>query len=424
MTQWYYSDNERNRHGPLDGAEMIERHRRGELGPDTLVWREGLAQWQPWRDLAAELIAEPGFAGAPDPAQLLSQRAEAQIGAAVAAAHERADSEAEARAGRAGQADPDRTAGQPAATGQTDPEPSRPGQAGADQTGFDPASAKQAGVDPPGSDQTRFSQTGSSQSGLAQAAETSANLGDTHANSPATSANPGDRYLAAPPQAEPDSPYAAPRAGVAEDNTVVLGHEVVYAGFWKRVAAYMIDSLLVTVVYYTINTVLALLGLFAFGAFSGDPSQWMSGGDRLFLIYTIVSYALFGAISLGYYAGFESSAMQATLGKLAVGIKVVDDQGQRLSRGRAIGRWFSAMLSYLTLYVGYLMIAFTDRKRGLHDMVAKTQVVDRWAYTARPELQNRSLGTVALVVLIVVGLVWVLIVGALLVALGFAAFAS
>ena len=116
MTQWYYSDNERNRHGPLDGAEMIERHRRGELGPDTLVWREGLPQWQPWRELAAELIAEPGFAGAPDPAQLLSQRAEAQIGAAVAAAHERADSEADARAGRAGQADPDPAAGQPAAT--------------------------------------------------------------------------------------------------------------------------------------------------------------------------------------------------------------------------------------------------------------------------------------------------------------------
>ena len=439
MTQWYYSDNERNRHGPLDGAEMIERHRRGELGPDTLVWREGLPQWQPWRELAAELIAEPGFAGAPDPAQLLSQRAEAQIGAAVAAAHERADSEADARAGRAGQADPDPAAGQPAATAQAGPESSDPGQAGAAHTGSspagaNPASANQAGFDPAGFDQTRTSQSssiqsssiqsGPNQSGPAQSAGTSANLGDTHANSPTPSPNPGDSYLAANPQAEPDSPYAAPRAGVAEDNTVVLGHEVVYAGFWKRVAAYMIDSLLVTVVYYTINTVLALLGLFAFGAFSGDPSQWMSGGDRVFVIYTIVSYTLFGAISIAYYAGFESSAMQATLGKLAVGIKVVDDQGRRLSRGRAIGRWFSAMLSYLTLYVGYLMIAFTDRKRGLHDMVAKTQVVDRWAYTARPELQNRSLGTVALVVLILVGLVWALIVGALLVALGFAAFAS
>lgn len=429
MTQWYYSDNERNRHGPLDGAEMIERHRRGELGPDTLVWREGLPQWQPWRDLAAELIAEPGFAGAPDPAQRLSQRAEAQIGAAVAAAHERADSEADARAGRAGQADPDPAAGQPAATAQAGPESSDPGQAGAAHTGSSPAGANQAGFDPAGFDQTRTSQSssiqsGPNQSGPAQPAGTSANLGDTHANSPTPSPNPGDSYLAANPEAEPDSPYAAPRAGVAEDNTVVLGHEVVYAGFWKRVAAYMIDSLLVTVVYYTINTVLALLGLFAFGAFSGDPSQWMSGGDRVFVIYTIVSYTLFGAISIAYYAGFESSAMQATLGKLAVGIKVVDDQGRRLSRGRAIGRWFSAMLSYLTLYVGYLMIAFTDRKRGLHDMVAKTQVVDRWAYTARPELQNRSLGTVALVVLILVGLVWALIVGALLVALGFAAFAS
>lgn len=380
MTQWYYSDNERNRHGPLDGAQMIERHGRGELGPDTLVWRDGLPQWQPWRDLAGELIADPGFSAAPDPAQVLSERVDAVVGNAVADAHQRADDAVDSAAPRnpAGTAAPlhDEPQASPAETLPTEP--------------------------------------------------TSANVGDTASFASTSSAKPSDAYIPARAVDEPDSPYAAPRAGVAEDMTVVQGHEVVYAGFWKRLAAYMIDALLVTITYYAINTVLVLGGMVAFGAFNGfSSSSWLTGGaDGMFILYTVVTYLLMGAISLSYYAGFESSSMQATLGKLAVGIKVVDAQGRRLSRGRAIGRWFAAMLSYLSLYVGYLLIAFTDRKQGLHDMVAKTQVVDRWAYTARPEMQNRTLGTVALVVLILVGLVWAAVVGVLLVALGFAAFSS
>lgn len=380
MTQWYYSDNERNRHGPLDGAQMIERHGRGELGPDTLVWRDGLPQWQPWRDLAAELVADPGFSAAPDPAQVLSERVDSVVGHAVADAHERADDAVDAAAVR-----------NPAGTAaplQDEPRPS-------------PAEAFQA-------------------------ESTSANVGDTASFTPASSAKPTDTYISARALDEPDSPYAAPRAGVAEDMSVVLGHEVVYAGFWKRLAAYMIDGLLVTITYYAVNTVLVLGGMVAFGAASGfDSAKWLtSGADSMFILYTVLSYVMMGAISLSYYAGFESSSMQATLGKLAVGIKVVDAQGRRLSRGRAIGRWFAAMLSYLSLYVGYLLIAFTDRKQGLHDMVAKTQVVDRWAYTARPELQNRTLGTVALVILILAGLIWAAVVGVLLVAVGFAAFSS
>ena len=52
----------------------------------------------------------------------------------------------------------------------------------------------------------------------------------------------------------------------------------------------------------------------------------------------------------------------------------------------------TASLSYLTLYIGFLMAAFTERKQALHDMVAGTLVVDRWAYTEHPELQRRGLG--------------------------------
>ncbi|MGJ7904664.1 RDD family protein, partial [Lysobacter sp. 1R34A] len=216
--------------------------------------------------------------------------------------------------------------------------------------------------------------------------------------------------------AEPDSPYAAPRAGVADDATVVHGFEVVHVGFWKRLAAYMIDSLLVGIAYYAVSMVLTV-GLVGFGLSSASglsSSAWLENPGVAIAVLMGVVYTCIGLISAAYYAGFESSSMQATLGKLAVGIKVVDADGRRLTRMRALGRWASSLLSYLSLCVGFLMIAFTDRKRGLHDILAKTQVVDRWAYTARPELQRRDLGPVAIVVLVLGGLLWLLYVGVVL----------
>jgi uncharacterized RDD family membrane protein YckC len=49
--------------------------------------------------------------------------------------------------------------------------------------------------------------------------------------------------------------------------------------------------------------------------------------------------------------------------------------GARISFGNATGRYFGKILSGLILYVGYLMVAFTDKKQGLHDMMASTLVV-------------------------------------------------
>ena len=79
---------------------------------------------------------------------------------------------------------------------------------------------------------------------------------------------------------------------------------------------------------------------------------------------------------------------------------VTDADGRRLGRGRALGRSASHLLCYMTLYIGYIMAGFTERKRGLHDMVASTLVVDRWAFTHDPGRQQKGLGTVAIIVLI------------------------
>ena len=72
MNQWYYVEGNRQRQGPLPPENLVELHRSGRIGLDTLVWREGLPQWQPLGDFAAELglplpAADPSAAAAPPP---------------------------------------------------------------------------------------------------------------------------------------------------------------------------------------------------------------------------------------------------------------------------------------------------------------------------------------------------------------------
>ncbi len=78
-----------------------------------------------------------------------------------------------------------------------------------------------------------------------------------------------------------------------------------------------------------------------------------------------------------YSAGLEASRLQGTVGNLIFGLKVTDEKGQRCTLGRTTVRFFSKILSALTLGFGYLMIIFTKRKQALHDILAKTLVVKR-----------------------------------------------
>lgn len=189
------------------------------------------------------------------------------------------------------------------------------------------------------------------------------------------------------------------------DDTRGEHQDVVYAGFWRRWIALILDQLILGAAFYGVLIVLVILagisgGFGAVAAMDADePPTWVIVAYLAAIVLYYVGAGL-------YFALMESSRHQATLGKMALGIKVVDERGHRLSFSHALGRWFAAALSYLTLYVGFLMAAFTGRKRALHDMVAGTLVVDRWAYTAQPELQKRELGgcliaAVAVVVLMV-----------------------
>lgn len=179
--------------------------------------------------------------------------------------------------------------------------------------------------------------------------------------------------------------------------------DIVYAGFWRRVAAYQLDSFIVGIVSYIVIIPFAMIiGLGSQQAMleSEDPSAVFSAlWPMLVLMYLLVF-----AVQAAYFAWMHSRPAQATLGKMAVGIKAANANGGRISFGKGILRWLALFLSALPLGIGFLMAAFTERKRALHDMVCDTVVVDRWAYTDKPELQERGLDGVTIAILIIFGL--------------------
>ena len=127
-----------------------------------------------------------------------------------------------------------------------------------------------------------------------------------------------------------------------------------YAGFWRRFIASVVDSILLT-------TAFNILMWFVF------PESLKSKQIFLFVITIIPTWL--------YYALLESSAKQGTLGKIILGMKVVDYNNQRISFARATGRYFSKIISAVILMIGFIMVAFTSRKQGLHDIIAGTLVV-------------------------------------------------
>jgi uncharacterized RDD family membrane protein YckC len=99
--------------------------------------------------------------------------------------------------------------------------------------------------------------------------------------------------------------------------------------------------------------------------------------DMVFRIYAgILALADFW-ITWIYFAGMESSALQGSLGKLAVGIRVCNADLKRITFERATARYFSKIISSLTIGVGYLLCAYSSKKQALHDFVVKTVLIVR-----------------------------------------------
>ena len=144
--------------------------------------------------------------------------------------------------------------------------------------------------------------------------------------------------------------------------------DFVYAGFWWRFLAYLIDAIILSIGYWLVAFVFGFNGWLFLGA---DYKYWAAAGVTLVVIYSVLSFIA----PWLYYALMESAKFQGTIGKWALKMRVVDEDGKKITFSRATGRYFAKILSSLTLGIGYIMVAFTERKQGLHDILARTIIL-------------------------------------------------
>ncbi|MGH9528894.1 MAG: RDD family protein [Terriglobales bacterium] len=156
------------------------------------------------------------------------------------------------------------------------------------------------------------------------------------------------------------TPLAAPNIGAIPAR---------YGGFWIRFVAAVIDGIVVQAVVMPFAFIVGVLV-----GVVGAVSTTGQGLSMITMTPIIISGTFGLLVSWIYEAAMESSSRQATLGKMAFGMKVTDLQGNRISFARATARHFSKFLSALILFLGYIMAGFTAQKRALHDMIAGTVV--------------------------------------------------
>lgn len=147
-----------------------------------------------------------------------------------------------------------------------------------------------------------------------------------------------------------------------------------YAGFWKRVAAWFLDFIISLLGVFPIVLILGLLLIPTTGDVGYNEAQWEGLGTVVGMIFSWL-----------YYTLMESSSKQATLGKMFLGIKVTDLNGNRIGFGKATGRHFGKIISSIILGIGYIMVAFTQKKQGLHDKMAGCLVIKSNFKTAMNE---------------------------------------
>jgi uncharacterized RDD family membrane protein YckC len=141
-----------------------------------------------------------------------------------------------------------------------------------------------------------------------------------------------------------------------------LPGQVEYGGFWIRFGAKFIDGLILWVVQ------MVFYFPFMFFMASNEPSETGS------IVALIMLYGIQFLFAFAYPT-FFIGRYQATLGKMACGLKVVMDDGGRVTYLRAFARSAAEILSALILYIGYFMAGFDEEKRTLHDRICSTRVV-------------------------------------------------
>ncbi|OGY26800.1 MAG: hypothetical protein A2Z11_02145 [Candidatus Woykebacteria bacterium RBG_16_43_9] len=145
-----------------------------------------------------------------------------------------------------------------------------------------------------------------------------------------------------------------------------------YAGFWIRLVAALIDGFILGIIGSIIQIIFGgAIGASILTTQSSDPTT--NAGLFAGLLGTAVLLNI--AIQIAYFVGL-TGAYGATLGKMVFGLRVLDSNGQKISFEKAalreiIGKWVSGLVFGL----GYLWVAFDNKKQGWHDKIASTYVV-------------------------------------------------
>jgi uncharacterized RDD family membrane protein YckC len=129
-----------------------------------------------------------------------------------------------------------------------------------------------------------------------------------------------------------------------------------FAGFWIRAGAYLIDGIVLWIVSFVIGFIAGL----------------MVGGEET---AAVIGALLTLVIGIAYFTLFTASEWQATPGKRLLGIYVIQDDGGPIAAPRAFGRYWAYLVSWIILLIGFIMVAFTEQKTALHDMICRTRVV-------------------------------------------------
>ncbi|RMI19592.1 MAG: RDD family protein [Calditrichaeota bacterium] len=141
-----------------------------------------------------------------------------------------------------------------------------------------------------------------------------------------------------------------------------------YVGFGKRLAAYLIDAIILAIPMFILQTL--IMGDAMSGMQAGDPAAMQEFTSAYFKVA-----ALNILIGIVYVVGMWTYADGATLGKKALRIKVVKSDGSPITLGSAFLRYIGYFISSLVCLLGYLWIIWDQERRGWHDMIANTRVV-------------------------------------------------
>ena len=149
-----------------------------------------------------------------------------------------------------------------------------------------------------------------------------------------------------------------------------------FAGFWRRLVAYIIDNVIINIIFFTMFIIAVIA--FVFGSVSSEGGSWLTdimepARMSFALLLTVASYLFLFIAYFTYFHGMNGR----TPGKMLLGLQVISTEGIRISFGIAFLRAVGYFVSAAVFHIGFIWAAFDRRKQGWHDKIAATVVIIR-----------------------------------------------